>query len=265
VDATEFLAAAGKLAAKPGSGWTVRRTSPTRVVLVRGDLSRPGEKPEALREAVLAGLAAAPAEHPANRPIDWAALGLPAATEPEKPAAGPATPETPPPADGARPLPHLAGRRYTDPAGGFAVELPAAGGPWGIDAGASPGVPLRLRSADGDLVLQVADGGAAAADRPLGELGETAAHRLAEGGGRVLSSRLAAPAGPYEIEAEEPREGRAFRHRIRLYRRGGRLVEARATAPAAAWPARAAQAAAFLDSLALDPPAPAGPAAATRP
>ncbi len=262
-DATEFLAATGKLPA----GWTVRRTSPTRVVLLRGDLSAAAEKPEALREAVLARLAAATAERPANRPIDLAALGIPA-TPPESKtpgapavpgaAASPAAPQRPrPPADGARPFPHLAGRRYTDPERGFAVELPEAGGPWGIDAGAA----LRLKSADGDLVLEVSDGGPAAADRPLGELGETAARRVTAGGGRVLSARLAAPAGPYEIEAEEPRDGRPFRHRIRLYRRGDRLVEARATAPAAAWPARAAAAAAFLDSLALDPPAPPAPRA----
>ena len=258
-DATEFLAAAGHLA-----GWTVRRTSPTRVVLVRGDLSRPGEKPEALREAVLAGLAAARAERPANRPIDLAALGVPAATEAPKPDAKPAPETAPSPADGARPLPHLAGRRYTDPIRGFAVDLPEAGGPWGIDAGAAPGVPLRLQSADGDLVLEIGDGGPAAAGRPLGELGEGEARRLAAGGGRVLSSRLAAPAGPYEIEAEAPRDGRAFRHKIRVYRKGDRLVEARASAPAAAWPVRAGEAAAFLDSFALDPPAP-PPAAARRP
>lgn len=263
-DATEFLAAAGHLGGKPGAGWTVRRTSPTRVVLVRGDLSRPGEKPEALREAVLAGLAAARAERPANRPIDLAALGVPAASEAPKPDAKPAPETAPPPADGARPLPHLAGRRYTDPARGFAVELPEAGGPWAIDAGAAPGVPLRFQSADGDLVLEVGDRGPAAAGRPFGELGESAARRFAAQGGRVLSARLAAPAGPYEIEAEAPRGGRLFRQRIRLYRRGGRLVEVRAFAPAAAWPARAGEAAAFLDSFALDPP-PAAPLETTPP
>jgi hypothetical protein len=261
-DAAEFLAAAGRL----GAGWTVRRTSPTRVVLTRGDLAGAGGKGDGRAgepEGLIARLAAAPAARPANRPIDLAALGVPAAA-PE--AAKPAQPKAAhprPPADGGRPLPHLAGRRYTDPEHGFAVELPETGGPWRIDAGAEPGIPLRLESADGAVVLQVGHSGLDATDRPLREIGETAAQKLAAGGGRVLRSGLVAPAGPYEIDAEEPREGRPVHHRVRLYRRGDRLFEARASALAASWPKRSSEVAVFLDSFALDalPPG----AAAARP
>jgi hypothetical protein len=78
--AGRFQAAASRL----GAGWTVTRAAPRRVTLLRGDLEA------AERTAVLAGLAAARAEPPANRAIDLAHLGVgsePAAAAP--PPAGP--------------------------------------------------------------------------------------------------------------------------------------------------------------------------------
>jgi hypothetical protein len=89
--AGRFQTAASRL----GGGWLVTRAGPRRVTLLRGDLET------AQRTAVLARLAAARAEPPANRAIDLARLGArpdPAAAAP--PSAGPpAAPEkrVPPP------------------------------------------------------------------------------------------------------------------------------------------------------------------------
>jgi hypothetical protein len=90
--AARFQAAASRL----GAGWTVVRAAPRRVTVLRGDLEA------ATRAAVLARLAAARAEPPANHDIDLARLGVrpepaaPAATRP--PGAPAATPAAPPPA-----------------------------------------------------------------------------------------------------------------------------------------------------------------------
>jgi len=89
--AARFQAAASRL----GAGWTVVRAAPRRVTVLRGDLEA------AARDAVLARLAAARAEPPANHDIDLARLGVrpepaaPAATRPPGPPA--ATPAAPPP------------------------------------------------------------------------------------------------------------------------------------------------------------------------
>ena len=64
-DEQEFQVAAAAL----GTGWKVVGTAPRRAVAMRGDLT------EKQREAILARLAAAPAERPANREIDLAAIG----------------------------------------------------------------------------------------------------------------------------------------------------------------------------------------------
>jgi hypothetical protein len=71
-EANDFQAAALHL----GEGWKVVRSAPTRVALSRGEL------PEEARTATAAALAAIPAERPANRGIDLAALGI----GPESPA-----------------------------------------------------------------------------------------------------------------------------------------------------------------------------------
>lgn len=73
--AARFEAAASRL----GGGWTVARAAPRRVTLLRGDLEG------ADRARLLAGLAAARAEPPANHAIDLARLGVrpePAAAPP---------------------------------------------------------------------------------------------------------------------------------------------------------------------------------------
>jgi hypothetical protein len=62
--AARFQAAASRL----GHGWTAARAAPRRVTVLRGDLEA------AERAGVLARLAAAQAETPANRPIDLAHL-----------------------------------------------------------------------------------------------------------------------------------------------------------------------------------------------
>jgi len=86
--AARFQAAASRL----GAGWTVSRAGPRRVTVLRGDLG------EAERAALLARLAGARAEPPANRDIDLARIGAR-----PKPAAGavapaaPAPPAPPPP------------------------------------------------------------------------------------------------------------------------------------------------------------------------
>ena len=64
-DAREFQSAAKDL----GRGWAVQRTG-QRVVVIRGQLKRPE------RAALQAALAAVRAERPANRGIDYAALGI---------------------------------------------------------------------------------------------------------------------------------------------------------------------------------------------
>jgi len=64
-DEQEFQVAAAAL----GNGWKVVGTAPRRAVALRGDLT------EKQRETILARLAAAPAERPANREIDLAAIG----------------------------------------------------------------------------------------------------------------------------------------------------------------------------------------------
>ncbi|HEY6322554.1 MAG TPA: hypothetical protein VJA16_13450, partial [Thermoanaerobaculia bacterium] len=82
--AARFQAAASRL----GAGWTVVRAAPRRVTVLRGDLAA------AERGAVLARLAAARAEPPANHDIDLARLGVrpepadPAATRPPGPPGG---------------------------------------------------------------------------------------------------------------------------------------------------------------------------------
>jgi hypothetical protein len=99
--AGRFQAAASRL----GAGWLVTRAGPRRVTLLRGELQA------AERAAVLARLAAARAEPPANRAIDLAHLGArrdpaaappppagrPAAPEPPRPPPSPPTPPPPPP------------------------------------------------------------------------------------------------------------------------------------------------------------------------
>src|ERR1700688_727390 len=79
-----FQAAASRL----GAGWTVVRAAPRRVTVLRGDLEASD------RTAVLARLAAARAEPPANHDIDLARLGI----RPEKPDPGAARPPRTPPA-----------------------------------------------------------------------------------------------------------------------------------------------------------------------
>jgi hypothetical protein len=89
--AARFQAAATRL----GAGWTVARAAPRRVIVLRGDLEA------ADRTAVLARLAAARAEAPANHDIDLARLGIP----PERPAPGAAPPPGAPPAPPGLPRP----------------------------------------------------------------------------------------------------------------------------------------------------------------
>jgi hypothetical protein len=86
--AGQFAAAAARL----GAGWMVTRAAPRRVTLLRGDLD------DRQRQAVLARLAAARAEPPANHDIDLAHLGGGAAgadSAPLPPAAKPAQPGPP--------------------------------------------------------------------------------------------------------------------------------------------------------------------------
>jgi hypothetical protein len=246
-DAATFLAAAGRL----GAGWTVRRTAPTRVVVTRGPYigSQAGGEAGGEQEAVMARLAAAKAEKPANRPIDLAALGIPAAAS--APADTPAKPPqpSPRPADGARALPHLKGRRYTNPEPGFAVELPATGGPWRLGPGSAAGVPLQAKSADGAVVLEVLVRDLAVSSASPRELGEAMAKKVADGGGRVLRAGLAT-GNAYDLEVEKELAGRTVREWRRLHVRGSRLFEAAGTAPVESWAARAAEVATFLDSFA---------------
>jgi hypothetical protein len=82
--AARFQAAASRL----GRGWTAARAAPRRVTVLRGDLEA------AERAGVLARLAAAQAETPANRPIDLAHLTHLRARP--DPAAGVAVPSSPP-------------------------------------------------------------------------------------------------------------------------------------------------------------------------
>jgi len=65
LDEQEFQVAAAGL----GNGWKVVGTAPRRVVTLRGEFT------DSQREAILARLAAAPAERPVNREIDLAAIG----------------------------------------------------------------------------------------------------------------------------------------------------------------------------------------------
>jgi hypothetical protein len=89
--AARFQAAVSRL----GTGWIVDRAAPRRVTVLRGDLEA------ADRTAVLARLAAARAEPPANRDIDLARLGVrpehadPAAARPPRTPGG-APPGAPP-------------------------------------------------------------------------------------------------------------------------------------------------------------------------
>jgi hypothetical protein len=64
-DEQEFQVAAAAL----GNGWKVVGTAPRRVVALRGEFT------DSQREAILARLAAAPAERPVNREIDLTAIG----------------------------------------------------------------------------------------------------------------------------------------------------------------------------------------------
>ncbi len=71
-DATEIETAAARL----GAGWKALRSSPTRVVLLRG---AEGSLPAEALARVESSLGEVPAVRPANRAIDYAALGLPPA------------------------------------------------------------------------------------------------------------------------------------------------------------------------------------------
>jgi hypothetical protein len=97
--AGRFQAAASRL----GPGWTAVRAAPRRVTILRGELGEPE------RTAVLARLAGARAEPPANHDIDLARLAArPAASPPPHPPAGGAGPRPPaaaPPKPPAAPQP----------------------------------------------------------------------------------------------------------------------------------------------------------------
>ena len=71
--AARFQAAASRL----GPDWTVTRAAPRRVTLVRGDLAAALGVGEPPRTALLARLAAAHAEPPANRDLDLARIAAP--------------------------------------------------------------------------------------------------------------------------------------------------------------------------------------------
>lgn len=113
--AARFQAAASRL----GAGWTLVRAAPRRVTVLRGDLA------VSERGAVLARLAAARAEPPANHAIDLARLGV--RPEPADPGA------TPPP--GARPPGAPGPPGPPGPSGAPEGVRPAAPG------GSRPGTP----------------------------------------------------------------------------------------------------------------------------
>jgi hypothetical protein len=114
-DAADFQAAATRLP-QGGAGWKVARLASTRVMLTRGGgLAGIGGIGGEQQSKVEAALAAVQAERPANRDIDFAALGITPKRE-----------EKPP-----KEL-HTDGRTFTDRAAGFSIRLPAAHEGWAI-------------------------------------------------------------------------------------------------------------------------------------
>ncbi len=254
-DATAFLAAAGRL----GSGWTLRRTAPTRVVVLHGPFaaSAPAGGTAGEAEPVIARLAAASAVRPPDRPIDLAALGIrpqAAAKSEEHPAPAPdperlpAAAAAPEPPDGERALPHFDGRRFSNSHLGFRVLLPQAGGPWRL---APRGTALfGAESADGAVVLAVHDEDLEEPAPPLTARGTAMAQAAESAGGRVLHAGLNAGGADYEIELESGPPGAGRRHqRLLLVARNGRLIVISGETAAAAWDAHAAMVEEFLASL----------------
>ncbi len=149
-DAAEFQAAAARMGAGK-KDWKVVRSAPTRVVLLRGGL------PAGQQAKVEAALAAVQAERPANRDVDFAALGIPpnsAVLEERRKDEPKPKPEDRRQRKPAREV-HGDGRTFTDRTAGFSIRLPAVHEGWSIVPEDEGSTRVRLVQLDKGVLVEV--------------------------------------------------------------------------------------------------------------
>jgi hypothetical protein len=210
-DAADFQAAAARLP-QGGAGWKVVRSAPTRVVLSRIGVGGIGGIAPEQQSRVEAALAAVPAARPANRDIDFAALGITPKPE-EKP---------------AKEL-HADGRTFTDRAAGFSIRLPAVHQGWSIVP--QPDAKSRVQLVgNGVLIAVLVDdlGGPVQLDDILPSL------KSQETSERLLSGSVVERGGTraYERQLEDKDGRRTFDRR---YAHGTKLITVAAFVPREAW------------------------------
>jgi hypothetical protein len=239
-DAAEFQAAAVKLARK-SAGWKVVRSAPTRVVLTRGIDGIGG-----MQAGVEAALAAVPAERPANRGIDFAALQItPKLAVAEKDAADPA----------AKTAVELGadGHTYTDAEHGFSLQVP--GKDWVLSR-PNDGEHLLRIAGPGKVLISISEREMGSA-LPLERLGKAIAESMKKRHSDLMSDvtilrseRIERGAREwYELQSEVTSREKRLHSVDRLSGRDNDLVTARADVLAELWPANEAAILAVLDSI----------------
>jgi hypothetical protein len=239
-DATEFQTAAAKLP-PGGASWTVTRPALSRVVLIRGIGDRTPEQ----QSRVEAALAAVRAERPANRDIDFAALGITA--KPDEKLAKELYPD---------------GRTFTDRAAGFSIRLPAVHEGWEIVPDPDPKSRVQLVGKGVIVAVLVDDLGVPA---ELDDLLPTFKSQTLDAGVRLLSGSVVERAGTraYERLLEEKDGSRTF---DRKYVHGTKLIVVAAFVPGEAWKKMEGTIREIFDSVTLFSPelSPAPPPAKKR-
>ncbi|HET9225587.1 MAG TPA: hypothetical protein VFR31_02905, partial [Thermoanaerobaculia bacterium] len=263
-DAREFQSAARDL----GRDWAVQRTG-QRVVVVRGSL----KKPE--RAALQTALARVRAERPANKGIDFAALGIEAR---EKKATHEEFLESPKTQEMMKRVEEQDlgkgvvgddGRTYTNAAVGFSIGLPESPkGDWLFftDPGV-PGVVVTVSSLDLDASVSVVllPVGMPVDIKTMGstfEMGLKMPMSSYEKIGSGLVERNGSPA--WEVEFEAVLEEKPVRGLVRLYGQGTNVLMAGAyVSPPGRWRRNEKAVREILDSVVLREPVP-GPDEAPR-
>ncbi|HEX6862093.1 MAG TPA: hypothetical protein VF414_04710 [Thermoanaerobaculia bacterium] len=253
-DAREFQSAARDL----GRGWAVQRSG-QRVVVIRGTL----KKPE--RTALQAALASIRAERPANRGIDFAALGVepkPQQTRREEFLEHPTTQEA---------MKKVAeqdlgegevsedGSTYTNPALGFSIAAPRSREGWVFDTEPGvPGVVVTLAGPDQDanvsvILLPLGQPVDIQAMGPVFEMGIQMPMARYEKIGSGLVERDGVKA--WEVEFEALLENKPVRGLIRMYGQGTDVLMAGVyVTPPERWRKNEKVTREILDSLVLREP-----------
>ena len=250
-DAREFRTA---LAAQ-GHGWRAEAAGAQRVVAVRGDL-----KPEHRRK-IGARLAAAPAERPANRDIDLAAIG--AAPDWPGPEIRKQIEEETKERD-RQPAGQVSddGRSYTNKAQGFSIRLPESLDGWTL-IGNPPGTPMPVLIASPDGLVTVSlmhsrlKGEASLKD--MGTVVEVGLKSSFEGFHSLREATIPTAAGDVrELWFEASPQGEKNSGVMRIAARGADFYMLIAMGSVAAWPWYEKPAVEILNTFTLSTPETAG-------